>query len=463
MTGMAGKPRTSASSTDMTTGGSAGLILGLFFPLLAGNLIQQLYSLADSIIVGKGIGDAAIAAVGASGTIHFLIFGFATGLTHGFGIWFSQAFGAKEMKKLEEYICAAAMLSLLISLVMTILGVAGMRSLFVFMQTPEDILGDAIVYFRIIMLGITVTILNNLAIRILQAIGDGRSTLIAMAFSSVLNILLDLWFVLGLHAGVAGAAAATVAAQAGSLALCASAVRRHGIFNPTQTSWRRSVVYFAPMLKMGIPVALMNSVTAAGTMLLQYFVNRMGSVYVAAYSVSMKYAALFEQVGYAVGLSGLTFAGQNFGAGRTDRIRTGMRQAAIISVIANIPIAILEIFFPAKLAGLMVSAPEVIEQCTVFMPWLGVFIFALGWLFVCRNACQGMGNTFLPMLSGVLEVAMRLTFGWIGQGSFRGIAIAEISAWTGAWLMLWASYRYILAKAKAGRGDGPGQPAAAGR
>jgi len=433
-------------TTDMTTGRSSRLILGLFFPLLAGNLIQQLYSLADSIIVGKGIGDSAIAAVGASGTIHFLIFGFATGLTHGFGIWFSQAFGAKEMKKLEEYICAATLLSLMISLIMTVLSLAGMRSLFLFMQTPADILDEAMLYFRIILLGIIVTIMNNLAIRILQSVGDGRSTMISMALSSVANILLDLWFVLGLHAGVAGAAAATVAAQAGSLVFCMYVIHKHGVFRPRRASWKASKQYFVPMLRMGIPVALMNSVTAMGTMVLQYFVNRMGSVYVAAYSVCMKYAGLFEQVGYAVGLSALTFVGQNFGAGKPGRIRTGMREAAVISVIANIPIAALEIFFPDKLAGLMVSAPEVIRQCSIFMPWLGVFIFPLGWLFVCRNACQGLGNTLLPMLSGVLEVAMRLVFGWAGRGSFRGIAVAEISAWTAAWLMLWASYRYVLSK-----------------
>ena len=430
-------------AVDMTSGSIGKHLLKFFIPLFLGNLFQQLYSLVDSIIVGKGIGDAALAAVGASGTLHFLIFGFAIGLTHGFGICFSQAFGAKEMRRLEEYVCAAIALSVMISVVLTTASLIGLRSLFLFMQTPQDILTDAIAYFRIILMGIVVTITNNLSIRILQALGDGRSTLIAMALSSVMNIVLDLWFVLGLHMGVAGAALATVAAQAGSLLFCVLIIRKYGVLHLTAEVWKNSAKDYLPMLKLGIPVALMNSVTAMGTMLLQYFVNRMGSLYVAAYSVCMKYAGLFEQVGYAVGLSVLTFTGQNYGAKKKDRILTGVRQACLISVIANSPIAVLEIFFSDRLAGLMVTSPDIIRQCEIFMPWLGVFLFPLGWLFICRNACQGMGNTFLPMMSGVLEVLMRLIFGWLGRSSFTGIAVAEIAAWTGAWLMLWASFRYV--------------------
>ena len=431
-------------TADMTVGDSRMHLIRFFIPLLLGNLFQQMYSLVDSIIVGKGIGDSALAAVGSSGTIHFFIFGFVMGLTHGFGIFFSQAFGAKKMKKLEEYICSAIVLSILIGVAATIVSILFIRPIFVFMQTPPDILEDAITYFRIILLGIVVTIMNNLAIRILQSVGDGRSTLISMALSSVMNIILDIAFVIGLHLGVAGAAWATVAAQAGSFIYCSVIILKAGLFRPEPSVWKASAGNWLPMLRLGIPVAMMNSVTALGTMLLQVFVNRMGSLYVAAYSVCMKYAALFEQVGYSVGLSALTFTGQNFGARNKERIRRGNFQAAVISVFANLPIAVLEIFFARQLAGLMVTSSDVIEQCAAFMPWLGVFIFPLGWLFIFRNACQGMGNTFLPMLSGVVEVAMRLSFGWLLQRSFTGIAVAEIAAWTGACVMLWFSYRYVL-------------------
>ena len=333
-------------TADMTVGDSRMHLIRFFIPLLLGNLFQQLYSLVDSIIVGKGIGDSALAAVGSSGTIHFFIFGFVMGLTHGFGIFF--------------------------------------------------------------------------------------------------NIILDIAFVIGLHLGVAGAAWATVAAQAGSFIYCSVIILKAGLFRPDASVWKASAGNWLPMLRLGIPVAMMNSVTALGTLLLQVFVNRMGSLYVAAYSVCMKYAALFEQVGYSVGLSALTFTGQNFGARNKERIRRGNFQAAVISVFANLPIAVLEIFFARQLAGLMVTSSDVIEQCAAFMPWLGVFIFPLGWLFIFRNACQGMGNTFLPMLSGVVEVAMRLSFGWLLQRSFTGIAVAEIAAWTGACVMLWFSYRYVL-------------------
>jgi Na+-driven multidrug efflux pump len=191
----------------------------------------------------------------------------------------------------------------------------------------------------------------------------------------------------------------------------------------------------------------MNSVTAAGGMILQYFVNLMGSAYVAAYSVCMKFAGLFEQFGISVGLAILTFVGQNKGAGKYGRIRKGVRQGLALSVLVNIPLVLIQIVIPGTISRLMLSDPVTIGYCAEFMPILGVSLFALGWLFVFRYSVQGLGNTMIPMFSGFLEVAMRLGFGFtIGRMSFRGIAISEVSAWIGAFIMLAITYFILIGK-----------------
>ncbi|WP_026528546.1 MATE family efflux transporter [Butyrivibrio sp. VCD2006] len=433
-------------TNNMTEGNSLKQIVLFFLPLLMGNLFQQVYSLVDSIIVGKGIGDKALAAVGASGTLNFLILGFVVGLTRGFGINFSQSFGKGDSKLLRSYILAAQYISLAISVLFTLLCLLALREMLTFLQTPSDIYSDAYAYFAVILAGITITVLNNLTITILQSLGDSKTPLTAMVISSIINIILDLLFVMGLHLGVIGAAIATVIAQAVSYIYCRFILSRIPDLSDEKSERIKRFVMpeltlCVDLLKMGLPVAFMNSVTAAGGMILQYFVNLMGSAYVAAYSVCMKFAGLFEQFGISVGLAILTFVGQNKGAGKYDRIRKGVRQGLVLSVIVNIPLALIQIVFPEKISGLMLSDPDTIGYCAQFMPILGISLFALGWLFVFRYAVQGLGNTIVPMFSGFLEVALRLVFGFtLGKMSFTGIAISEVSAWIGAAIMLALTY-----------------------
>ena len=200
---------------------------------------------------------------------------------------------------------------------------------------------------------------------------------------------------------------------------------------------------------MGLPVAFMNSITALGAMALQVFVNRMGSAYVAAYAACMKYAALFEQFGVSAGLTMLTFVGQNKGAGRYDRISKGVWQGLLLSVLINIPVAFVQIAFPGALAGIMLNDPVIIGYCESFLPILGICIFPLGWLFIYRFSVQGLGNTIVPMISGFLEVALRLIFGsWLGKRSFQGIAVSEVSAWIGAWVMIMMTYYIMMHRQK---------------
>ena len=439
-------------TTNMTSGNSMKQIVMFFLPLLFGNLFQQVYSLVDSIIVGKGIGDKALAAVGASGTLNFLILGFVVGLTRGFGITFSQSFGKEDSRLLRGYVLAAQYISTIMSVLFTLLCLMTLKNMLEFLKTPSDIFSDAYNYFAVILAGITITVLNNLAIAILQSLGDSKTPLSAMIISSITNIILDVFLVMGLHFGVIGAAVATVIAQAVSYIFCRMRINKVPILNDDNPKGKSPLVIpqfslCIDLLRIGLPVAFMNSVTAAGGMILQYFVNLMGSAYVAAYSVCMKFAGLFEQFGISVGLSILTFVGQNKGAGKYSRIRIGVRQGLVLSIIVNVPLALIQIVTPEIISKIMISDSVTIGYCAEFMPILGISLFALGGLFVFRYAVQGLGNTMIPMFSGFLEVAMRLGFGFtLGRLSFRGIAISEVSAWIGAFIMLALTYFILMKK-----------------
>lgn len=337
---------------------------------------------------------------------------------------------------MSVYICLA------IGIVITVGSLFWMRRLFVFLQTPEDMMTDTLVYFGTILAGSTVTIFNNFAMTLLRSVGNSKVPLASMIVSSVVNIVLDLLFVFPFGMGVFGAALATVLAQVVSALYCLVYIRRAAELLPRKTDWRADGVLLGALVGKGLPVAVMNSVTAVGGMVLQVFVNQMGTAYVAAYAACMKVCGLFEQPGITLGLALLTFTGQNYGAGKYDRIKQGVRAGVVLSVLVNLPFAALEIFCPKFLASLMLNDATVISYTCIFLPVTGVALFALGWLFVFRNACQGMGKTVLPMVSGIVEVAMRVMVVLLlaPRLAFRGVAFAEISAWVGAGVMLMITY-----------------------
>ncbi len=435
------------STKDMTTGNCMKLIVGFFIPILAGNFFQQFYSFVDSVVVGKGIGDAALAAVGNTGSVNFLILGFAIGLTGGLGICISQSFGAGKTEKLRREIAMSVVVCLVTGILLTILSLTFMRRLFLFLQTPEDMLTDTLNYFRVILIGSTVTIFNNFAMTLLRSLGNSRVPLISMVISSVVNIVLDVIFVFPLHMGVFGAALATVLSQVLSVLYCFHYIRALENVLPQKKDWKLSGEILKELVLKGLPVAVMNSVTAFGGMVLQYFVNAMGTGYVAAYAACMKLCSLFEQAGIAVGLAILTFTGQNFGAGRFDRIRQGVRDGVILSIIVNIPISLAQLLIPEIITSFMLNDAVIISYTREFLFLTGIAVFPLGWLFVFRNACQGMGKTVLPMLSGVLEVVMRVATALllVPGLAFAGVAIAEVSAWIGAFVMLMITYEIYYA------------------
>lgn len=430
------------STKGMTRGSSMKLIVQFFLPILAGNFFQQFYNFVDSIVVGKGIGDEALAAVGNTGSVHFFILGFMIGLTGGLGICISQSFGAVDFCRMRKEIAMSVVICVGIGFLVSLVSLVFMCPLFVFLQTPQDMMKDTLDYFRVILIGSTVTVCNNFAMTLLRSVGNSKVPLVSMVISSVVNIVLDVLFVFPLQMGVFGAALATVLSQVMSLIYCYIHIRTIRELHLKREDWKIRGDMLRYLMRKGLPVAIMNSVTAFGGMILQYFVNAMGTAYVAAYAACMKLCSLFEQAGGAVGLSILTFTGQNYGAGQYERIRRGVRDGLLLSVIVNIPIALAQILIPETLTSFMLNDPVIISYTREFLFVTGLAIFPLGWLFVFRNACQGMGKTFIPMLSGVLEVTMRVVNGMVlvPRLAFQGVAIAEVSAWVAAAVMLMVTY-----------------------
>ena len=412
------------TTNDMTQGNCMRLLVQFFLPILAGNLFQQLYSFADSMVVGKGIGDTALAAVGNTSSVHFLIIGFAIGLTGGLGICISQSFGSGNYEKLRKELAMSVWICLAIGIVITVVSLAFMRQLFTFLHTPEDLMTETLQYFGTILAG------------------TSRVPLVAMIISAIANVLMDLLFVFPLHMGVFGAALATVLAQVLSALYCCYYIGREKNLIPKKTDWKPQSVIIKRLTLKGLPVAVMNSVTAVGGMVLQTFVNNMGTSYVAAYAACTKILGLFEQPANTVGLALLTFVGQNYGAGKKERIRTGIREGVILTILINIPLALMLLCIPEFLTSFMLNDASIISYTRDFLAVTGICLFPLGWLFVFRNGCQGMGHTFVPMLSGVLEVSLRVVMVKLLTPylAFRGVALAEVSAWIGAWIMLMITY-----------------------
>ncbi len=432
---------------DMTKGTPWKLIMAFFIPLLVGNCFQQLYNIIDSIVVGKGINDEALAAVGATGSLHFFIFGFVIGLTSGISILISQAYGAQDMERLRKVISMSLIVSIVLIVVFTIVCVWQLTPLLEIMKTPKGVIMEqAKAYMNIILYGLFATIFYNYLAGLLRALGDSKTPLLAMILSTVVNVVLDLFFILVLHMGVEGAAYATVIAQIFTVVFCFIKVRKITFIKLKREDFTMNGKVIGEILKIGLPVGFMNSITAVGFMVLQYFVNGLGETYTAAYSVGTKIFTFVEQPSAALGLAVTTYAGQNLGANKIRRIKTGVYSTLFISVIMNLGIGLVMVLIPDILARIMVSKPENIRLASEFIPIGGYGLIFLSVLFTFRGACQGMGHTVVPMISGILELALRV-FIVLAIGSrfgMLGIGLTEISAWFGAGAMLMGYFVWVL-------------------
>lgn len=437
---------------DMTAGSPMKLIVGFAVPIFLGNLFQQLYSVADAMVLGRAVGVDALAAAGSTQALFFLVLGFITGLTHGYAILIAQRFGAGDHAGVRRTAANAGYLAVVSSLLVTAVSLLGSRALLEVMRTPEDIFQNALLYIRIIFAGTAAAVGYNMFSGILRALGDSVSPLVILVVSSVANVGLDVLFVVVFRWGVAGAAWATVLAQVLSGVMCFAVLRRLELMRFRREDWRADRGVILELLRLGVPVGIMNSVTAMGTMLLQSVVNGLGSVTVAAYTAGSKLMNLALQPGDILGIALGTYVGQNLGAGRLDRIRTGVRQSVFLSLAINAVMGAVLALFGRELTAVFVSGTEeaVIEAAYPYFVITGAGVWIVGLLFLYRFALQSLGNTVVPMISGGVELGMRvgtvLVLDRCFHMGFYAVCWAEVAAWIGAGALLAAGYYARMAK-----------------
>lgn len=441
---------------NMTTGKPSKLLLTFAFSLMAGNVFQQLYTVVDTMVVGKRLGVTALAALGASDWLNWLMLGVIQGLTQGFGIRMAQEFGAGREDKLRECVGSATVLSMLSALLLTAAGQLAAGPVLLLLQTPSEIMEFALLYLRIMFAGVPIVMLYNLLACILRSMGDGRTPLNAMIVASLTNIGLDCLFVLVFHWGIAGAAAATLIAQAVSSGFCFYYIKRLTILKLEKEDFHLREELTGKLFFLGLPMAFQNGIIAVGGMIVQFVVNTYGVLFIAGFTATNKLYGLLEIAGTSYGYAMVTYVGQNLGAGRLARIRSGMRAAMGIAMITSVVIAVCMLVFGKGILGLFISgSPEVVEQTMqiayFYLAVMSICLPILYVLHVTRSALQGMGNTVLPMLSGVAEFVMR-TFSVICLPMLfgeTGIFFAEIAAWLGADVVLVISYFVVTGRLEA--------------
>ena len=430
---------------DLTNGSPVKLILGFALPLLLGMLFQQFYSMVDTIIVGKFLGAKALAAVGSTGSINFMIVGFCMGVCSGFAIPVAQMFGAGDRKALCRYVGNGAVLAGILSVVMTVLVCIWCRDILILMKTPSDILDGAYAYIFVIFLGIPLMVLYNQTSAIMRSLGDSRSPLIFLGISSILNIVLDLALVRPM--GVAGTAWATIIAQGVSGFLCLFYMKKKfTILAFTREDWKLHKHYVLNLCNMGIPMGLQYSITAIGSVILQAAVNTLGSVYVAAMTAGSKIFTFTCCPFDALGSTMATYGGQNVGAGKTERLGKGIKAAGIIGIIYSIVAFVLLYFFASYIALLFVAASEteIISLTHKFIVYSALFYIPLTFVNVIRFCIQGMGFSTFAILAGVFEMAAR-TFAavmLVPVMGYSGACLANPLAWIAADIFLFPAFMY---------------------
>lgn len=427
---------------DLTKGKVAKQLLVFFFPMLLTNLLQQVYSFADSAIVDKGLGDNALGAVGNLSSLILLIIGFSTGLTNGFSVIIAQKYGAKQQTALRRAIALSVRLSVILTVILTIAGCLLLKPVLLIMKTDPLILRDSLLYGYIIFGGLAATIAYNLCSGILRAFSDSKTPFFAIMISSAINIALDFILIFLLHTGVEGAAIATVFSQAISALICLQKIRKINVLSLTSKDHHNDAAIYLELLKNAIPMACMNSVTAVGCMVVQGYINGLGVTYTSAYSACSKYLNLFILPSVTAGLSVSAFVSQNYGAGKIKRIREGVRVCTAISLVSYILLGSVMFFFPEILAGLMLNAEETIALAVKYLKICGAMLFLVNLLFVFRNSVQGIGSPFIPMCSGIMEMFLRIPviMIFLSRIGFKATAYAEAIAWSGALAMNIAAY-----------------------
>ena len=443
-----------AKTKDLTQGNVAKLLLFFAFPTLLSNVFQQFYNLADTAIAGHILGDNALVAIGASSTVNSLVLSFAWGLNGGFGIIIAQCFGAKDFKKLKKSVAISLSINVLFSLIVCIFGIFMSRPMLQALNTPAARLNEANSYISVILVFIIVPMLYNLEAVILRSLGDSKTPLYFLIFSSVLNIILDYVLIKFTQMGVKGAAVATVLAQLLSVILCFVVILKNfKIIRLKKNDFHFSASLFKNTMSAGMAMAVMNSIFSIGSIIMQGSINALGEDIIAAHLGSRKVAEMFMQPLVTIGTACSTFVGQNYGALKIGRIKASIKYSTIYSLIWSVFTFFILWFFGGQIARLVTGSAShvVFDNTQMYLRINAPFYFVLGLLFTLRFSIQSVDRKMPPIISSSMELASKIAAAYlfIPLWGYLGACIAEPLSWT-----LGAIYLLFVFKKEFKRLDG---------
>ncbi|MCT4389812.1 MATE family efflux transporter [Leuconostoc falkenbergense] len=438
---------------DLTQGSPAKQILFFTIPLVIGNLFQQLYNFSDTLIVGQTLGVKALAAVGATGSIMFLILGFVQGFTAGLSIITAQRYGARDIAGVRKSMASTLLVSGITTVVVTITSLVIVYPLLKLMQTPAEILNQAFVFIAIILAGIFATMGYNVTANALRAVGDSRSPLIYLIIGMVANIILELWFILGLKLGVGGAALATVLAQLISTVFSFWHIYKYSpLLQVTRSDLKWDSKDIRIHLHAGLPMGFQSSIIAIGALVLQGALNTLGTDAVAATTAAQRIDQVATLPLMSFGITMATFAAQNYGARQFDRILIGVKQALVMSMGFGLFMGIIEILFGDLAVMLFVGSGqhEVLNLAQQYFWANGAFYYILSALFIIRYVLQGLNDAKTPTYAGIAELIMRTVAAvvLVGPFGFFGASLANVLAWVGSLVVMIPAYRKIVKNLK---------------
>ena len=436
---------------DMTVGSPPKLIITFALPLMVGNIFQQMYTVVDTMVVGNALGVDALAALGATDWLYWMLLGMIQGVSQGFGILIAREFGAKQYENLRCVTGSSASLSVIAAAIFMVAGQILAEPLLSMLNTPDEILEWSLLYLRIMFLGIPIVMSYNLLATILRSLGDGRTPLNAMIVASVCNIVLDLLFVLVFRWGIVGAAVATLISQGISSFYCFDRIRKIHFMKLRLDHFRINPTMSCRLLSLGSPMAAQNAIIAIGGMIITAVVNGYGVAFIGGYTAANKLYGILEIAATSYGYAMITYVGQNMGAEQWPRIKKGMGWATAVALVTSVVIAAVMLMLGKNIIGAFISgSPADVASATntgfVYLSIMSICLPILYILHVTRSAIQGMGNTVLPMVSGIAEFVMRtggvlILPAIIGE---NGIFIAEVLAWLGAVGILVPSYFIVF-------------------
>ena len=423
-----------SQNVDLLHGPILRSLVLFMLPILVSNLFQQLYNTVDTMIVGNVLGDTALAAIGSCGSIYELLVGFGLGIGNGLAIVAARSYGAQDEELLKKTVAGSLIIGLLSSFCITLAGLVGLHPLLVLLDTPAEILEEAYSYIIIIDLGVLVMFAYNLCAGLLRAIGNSFMPLVFLLISSGLNVVLDLVFIAGLGIGVRGAAIATVIAQGVSVLLCILYVfRKTQVLVPEKKHFNVGRKLYWDLFSQSISMGLMSSIVSAGSVVLQYGINGLGTLVIAGHTAARKMFAFTDMPLLAMANAGSTFVSQNYGAGHPDRVREGMKEIYLYSVVVAVLAVLLMQVGAEGMVRLISGSSEavVLENGARYLRWNAPFYAVLGVLLSTRYALQSLGQKVLPLFSSVIELVGKILFVlfFIPRFAYNAVILCEPIIW----------------------------------